>query len=97
MTDQVAVEPPTEPRSKSERRRPGRVAYQSDHLIELLRDPAASHAAAGNAVPVDVRHADAGASDDDPLSAARGVMNGLAISLVFWVVVGAAVWFFWHG
>jgi hypothetical protein len=50
-----------------------------------------------NAVPVDVQHCDTGALDDDPLSAARGVMNGLAISLVFWVVVGAAVWFVWHG
>jgi hypothetical protein len=71
--------------------------YQSDHLIELLRDPAGSPADAGNAVPVDGHHGDIGTSDDDPLSAAKGIMNGVLISLVFWIVVGAAMWFCWRG
>lgn len=97
MTEQVVVEPPAVAHFESERRRPGRVPYQSDHLIELLRDPTGSPADAGNAVPVDGQRGDIGTSEDDPLSAAKGIMNGVLISLVFWLIVGAAMWVFWRG
>jgi hypothetical protein len=64
--------------SASERRRHERLAYRSDHLIELLRDPAAMH-------------------DDNPLSAAQGIMNAALLSLSLWATIGAAIWLFRNG
>ena len=33
--------------------------------------------------------------NDDPLAAARGMVNGLLLSLFLWIVIGVIGWAFW--
>jgi hypothetical protein len=79
-------------RSAGDRRRPGRVPYTNNDLIELLRDPATigSVAEAPAAAGFD-------APDEDPLRAAKGIATGVALSLGCWTAIGAAIWVLWPG
>jgi len=71
-------------RSAGDRRRPGRVPYTNNDLIELLRDPATIGSVAE-------------APDEDPLRAAKGIATGVALSLGCWTAIGAAIWVLWPG
>jgi hypothetical protein len=79
-------------RSVGERRRPGRIDYKSDDLIEVLRDPAGVKAgSAGLQLEADI--GSAGTGIDDPLRAARGIATGVILSLGCWIAIGAVIHF----
>jgi hypothetical protein len=93
MTNDSVLKPRSSPDTSSaarERRRPGRVAYENNELIELLRDVGS----ATDALPVTAFRDTEDAPDDDPLRAAKGVATGVLVSLGCWTGIGLAVWLF---
>jgi hypothetical protein len=82
----------------SDRRRPGRTSYTSYELIGLLRDPTAI-----NDGPVAESLQEGTECDeevllgDDPLRTARGIVNGVTISLGCWIAIAATAWLFLKG
>jgi hypothetical protein len=80
-----------------DRRRPGRVDYESPELVNLFRGTAAVKldSAADVLRPegeATLNNAIEWAEDD--LGAFRGILTAALVSLGCWVTVGAVVWFF---
>ena len=87
MDNVLAAELANEAPPSAERRRPGRVSYENNALIELLRDPAAPRG-----IPL-VEALPAWEDDDeDPLRAAKGVAAAVFRSLAGWTVIGVILW-----
>ncbi len=77
--------PSTLARSK-DRRRAGRNAQGSPHLIPLLRNPTTVEAPAPLQVDADMPF------PDDDLAPAKGVLFALALSLPLWAGIAGIVW-----
>jgi hypothetical protein len=82
-------------RPTGDRRRPGRVDYQNNELIGLLRDPVTAPVdSPAQALPV---AADWDGADDDSLSAVRGIATAVILSLGCWTAIGAGIWLVFRG
>ena len=80
----VATEPPnTSETAARDRRRPGRVERVSPELIPLLRKEQR------DAIPVNDPPVEA--EGEDQLSAARGILVGLGLSVPLWVGIAYVV------
>jgi hypothetical protein len=71
-----------EPLQSSDRRRPGRVGYQSPNLIELLRGDL-SAATELEKPPIRIR---------DDLEPMKGIIASAIISVGFWALCGGLIW-----
>jgi hypothetical protein len=91
MVDRIVNErPPLDIVRLNDRRRPGRVDYQSPDLIHLLRGE--TH---GGTVPdrlaADLAELETGV-EEDSLTAARGVGTGMLICALIWTIAGLGLW-----
>jgi hypothetical protein len=75
-----------------ERRRAGRQDV-SPALVPLLRDPASGLALSNHPAPADTPFRDYLETDPfhDQMAPARGIFLGLSISMMFWGIVGYAI------
>ena len=75
-----------------DRRRAGRQDV-SPTLVPLLRDPAGGGASEGQHMPAETPYRDFLENDPlyDQLAPARGIALGLAISMLFWGLVGYTI------
>lgn len=82
-------------RPTGDRRRPGRVDYQNNELIGLLRDPAAAPVGS----PAELLPVAAGwdAADDDLLAAVKGIATAVILSLGCWTAIGVGIWMVFRG
>ena len=82
-------------RPVGDRRRPGRVQYQNNELIGLLRDPATAPVdSPAEALPIAAGY---DAADDDSLSAVKGIATAVILSLGCWSAIGAGIWMVFRG
>jgi hypothetical protein len=95
----VAEPPPIQEATgpDSDRRRPGRRAYEAPELVKLLRGTASEEL--GLAAEVPRTEGEAGRNNaigqrDNGLNTLRGILEAVPLSLVCWIIIGAVVWFF---
>jgi len=81
--EETAVET-TAPPVHADRRRPGRTDFANPALIELLRAPSGKLDAA-----------EASRDRGDDLAPARGIRNGVLLSVPLWSAIAAIAW--WLG
>ena len=80
-----------------DRRRPGRVVYDTPELVKLLRRTASVELGSAEDFPRaggELGCNNAIEGDGDGLRAARGILMAVILSLGCWVTIGAAVWLF---
>ncbi len=75
-----------DPEVLDSRRRPGRSAHVSQHLLSLLRDPASAEIPAPSPGAVEVQ------SFREDLPIAKGLGVGLLLSIPAWTAIGLATW-----
>ncbi len=85
------------PQELTDRRRPGRVEYNNQHVIAMMRDPTALDPATLADVSVPFDNSGDESDESDNLAPARGILTGLLLALPFWALIGAGAWFFLRG
>jgi hypothetical protein len=82
----ATVDDRSPPEVLADRRRPGRVDYQHEQLLALLRDqPTKTNPAPAEAAVPRVRWT-------DDLSPARGILVGVPIGAAIWAAIVFAIW-----
>jgi hypothetical protein len=82
----------TVPDTFIERRRPGRLEYNSPQLIEMMRAPTKLDPA--TSVDISIPLQNLGTEDDgDNLATAKGILTGVVLALPLWALIGAGAWF----
>lgn len=90
--EEVGPVSPIDTGTLTDRRRPGRVDYQNQHLVELLRDSDRVPTPELAEQPADSEF-DA-YEDEDPLRPARGILLGMLIASSMWIAGALALWTF---
>ena len=90
--EEVGPVSPVDTGTLTDRRRPGRVDYQNQHLVELLRDSDRVPTPELAEQPADSEF-DA-YEDEDPLRPARGILLGMLIASGMWIAGALALWTF---
>lgn len=90
--EEVGPVSPVDTGTLTDRRRPGRVDYQNQHLVELLRD-------SDRVPPPELAEQPADSEfdayeDEDPLRPARGILLGMLIASSMWIAGALALWTF---
>lgn len=99
MVDERSQQENPERDVKTDRRRPGRVAYSNPALIRMMRGTydATIHELhqldeAKADSPEPKRKSEGGAPDRDDLRPARGMAFAVSAGAALWVVIGSAIW-----
>lgn len=87
---------PAKDATASDRRRPGRVDTDNEHLIALFRHPASiapiPEAEAADQIAVRLLLDEA---EEDQLAAARGLAFCVLSGALLWGIIGLCIWRFW--